>query len=366
MDISKDINKCFFFQDNSVVAPPPVNDTGTIPNLPESYRMSKISGIRTSNIPKIFIDDLLSSSSRTFSSKMNFDEIDRQNFLTNRLPAFSVQPLESIARPIWSGQVQVQNRRQPFQPPPRFRPNRYDQSLIGWRQNKPRFDNPEVQQGFPPPPHRQRSFRFNPHPQGHGPKFRNPHFQQRQEQTHPLENFDSFETFETSPPPPPPPSPHQGRYAEQQQQQDDYTDQGQQPQEDYTGQIQPSQDDYVDQRQPPQEDIEEQQVPVYSRPTQPPSSVGQPQLPVRYVDVVNHPPVTEVKTGVDGNRGVKTRVYTRITDVTTVGGDGETENDDKHEQRQDEPNQISNIIDQAINWQFFKSCCFDFFFQPAT
>jgi hypothetical protein len=35
-----------------------------------------------------------------------------------------------------------------------------------------------------------------------------------------------------------------------------------------------------------------------------------------------------VKNGVDGNRGVKTRVYTRITDVTTVGGD-ENENDDK-------------------------------------
>ena len=60
----------------------------------------------------------------------------------------------------------------------------------------------------------------------------------------------------------------------------------------------------------------------------------------------------EVKTGVDGNRGVKTRVYTRITDVTTVGGDGENESDPEEKQellrqQQDEPNMISNIIDQA-------------------
>ena len=54
----------------------------------------------------------------------------------------------------------------------------------------------------------------------------------------------------------------------------------------------------------------------------------------------------------DGNRGVKTRVYTRITDVTTVGGDGENESDPEEKQellrqQQDEPNMISNIIDQA-------------------
>ena len=331
--------------------------------------MSTISGIQTSNIPKIFIDDLLSSDSRIFSSKMSFDEKDRQNFLLNQLPSFTVQPLESIARPIWSGQ----NRRQNFPPPPRFRPNRYDQSLIGWRQNKPRFDDSEGQGGFPPPPHRQRSFRFHPHPPGQGPSFRNPRFQQRQEHIHPLENFDSFETFETSPPPPPHPNPHQGRYTEQQHP-DDYT---QPAQEDYNEQRQPAQDGYTEQRQPEQEDYnEQQQAPVFPRPTQPPSSyphppsnVGPPQQPVRYVDVVNHPPVTEVKTGVDGNRGVKTRVYTRITDVTTVGGDGENESDDKneHEQRQDEPNIISNIIDQAIffsNWIFFfQSNSKDFFFK---
>jgi hypothetical protein len=60
--------------------------------------------------------------------------------------------------------------------------------------------------------------------------------------------------------------------------------------------------------------------------------------------------VEEVKT-IDGNRGVKTRVYTRITDVTTVGGDGDADNEvdeDDKMQRHDEPNIIDNIIDQAL------------------
>jgi hypothetical protein len=77
---------------------------------------------------------------------------------------------------------------------------------------------------------------------------------------------------------------------------------------------------------------------------------------VHYYDVVTQP---GGKAGVDGNRGVKTRVYTRVTDVTTVGGDGENEVDvDKEEQRRDEPNIISEIIDQVPILPRVANICF--------
>ena len=225
------------------------------------------------NVPKIFIDDdLLSAASQIFPSKFSFNEIDQETALNDvkttllkrhptgtnlktsnvnqplindpktsffdRRPTFfdqmSLLGLESIRRPMWNrpklGQIRRRNHH--------FRPNRYEQSLQGWRQIPP-FDEPEGQ-GLPPP-HRQRGFRFLQGPQSR--------FLPRQEHIHPLENFDSFETFETSPPPPlhPPPFNHrQQRFLEQQQQHqplnDDYVEQQQQPQ-----QQQP--EDYPDQPQ---------------------------------------------------------------------------------------------------------------------
>ena len=314
--------------------------------MPETYRVSKIG---TPNVPKIFIadddDDLLTAGSQVFASMINFNEIDRQAAMINRKTSFDadamssptlMQTLESIGRPIWNRPKMGQMRR-------RFRPNRYEHSLQGWRQGPP-FDNPEgpgFQSPPPPPPHRQRSLRFN---LGQGIRFQSRQ-QPQTEPVHPLENFDSFETFETSPTPPlhhphQPFNHQQQRFIEQQpQQQHQHHLEPQQPlQEDYVEQPQPQQqEDYPDQQQDYQPPLTE--PPNYELPT----TSSRPQT-VHYVDIVKKP---DAKNGVDGNRGVKTRVYTRITDVTTVGGDENDEKVEDQEQRHDEPNMISDIIDQV-------------------
>ena len=337
-----------------VFVPPPPGSGGdsrtatstaaSVDTLPETYRMSKIG---TPNVPKIFIDDdLLTAGSQIFASMINFNEIDRQASMIDRIASLDadatpMMTLESIGRPIWNRPKMGQMRRRGF------RPNRYEQSLQGWRQGPP-FENPDGP-GFehpppPPPPHRQRSLRFN---LGQGFRFQ-PRQQPLTEPVHPLENFDSFETFETSPSPPLHPHPHQHQPFAHQQQQRFIEQQPPQHQLHQEQQEQPLQDDYVEQPQPQQqEDYSDQQQdyppPLTEPPAyEPPATSSRPQT-VHYVDVVKKP---DGKTAVDGNRGVKTRVYTRITDVTTVGGD---ENDEKGEEQRhdDEPNMISDIIDQV-------------------
>ena len=217
---------------------------------------------------------------------------------------------------------------------------------------------------------------------------RSPHQQGRQENIHPLENFDSFETFEVSTQLPPENSGRQEDYNSEvpnnnnnnynsevpnnnnnnnynnevlnnnynnepknnnynEPQDNNYVEEPQQQQQ--QPQEQP-QDDYLD---PPQQDDYLEPPKSYNR--SPPSPYPPPQPQTRDPYLVTIPKVNEVKTTVDGNRGVKTRVYTRITDVTTVGGDGENENEveekldpENQQQRHDEPNIISNIIDQVL------------------
>jgi hypothetical protein len=107
--------------------------------------------------------------SQIFTSKINFNEIDREAEMVGRKwKPPNMMGLESIIRPKWHRPLIGAIRRHHQH---RFRPNRYEQSLQGWRQHP--SDEPEGQGFPPPPPHRQRSFRFN-----QGPSYR---FQPRQQ-----------------------------------------------------------------------------------------------------------------------------------------------------------------------------------------
>jgi len=68
----------------------------------------------------------LTTGSQRFSSKMSFEDTAAEHWnkqsSINGLPTFTIQPLESIARPIWSSRQS--NRRQHF--PRNLRANRYD------------------------------------------------------------------------------------------------------------------------------------------------------------------------------------------------------------------------------------------------
>ena len=137
--------------------------------MTEAYRMSSLAGLPNSNIPKINIGELISSSNHLFSTKFNFAESQRVNTMVNQLPAFTVHhPLETISRPVWRGRSNIGR----LMSPRNFRPNRYDQSLQGWRQNKKRRFGQVPDQGGYPPVQRQRSFPFQNNPPPIGGQFR--------------------------------------------------------------------------------------------------------------------------------------------------------------------------------------------------